>query len=327
MSLQKWQKLAKSKTNLGNQINSVRDAIKKNYISHKASQESFSKLFKPKTGKLDEVVDSSLNVTPIRKRQRKKGEAPDYNIPIEDEVPDMNLNDLFDETVLPQNDKRVVAKPPSYEDSLQDIYVDPQYFKEQPDELPPEYDEYEVPDYEIGDEDMQKDIVNKMDLQDYENVDKILAQEQMNPQRSKKYLQKTVKDAIFRRNQLKGYKANITKDYNQGKISSAERQLAMKRLDDARGVLNQYIKHYETRIKTMSGSGLRKQKGDDDTPHPITLEFDDTIFRVEITLAENYQFDLRESNFNELIGFNKVLLNLESMLAQKFPIYHKRLIF
>ena len=113
MSLLKWQKLAKSKTNLGNQINSVRDTIKKNDISHKASQESFSNLFKPITGKLDEVIDSTLNVTPIRKRQRRKGETPDYNIPIEDEVPDMNLGDLFDETVLPQNDKQIVPKPPS----------------------------------------------------------------------------------------------------------------------------------------------------------------------------------------------------------------------
>lgn len=83
----------------------------------------------------------------------------------------------------------------------------------------------------------------------------------MSPQKSKKYHQKTVKNAIYKRNQLKGYKASITKDYNQGKISSAERQLPMKRLDDARGVLNQYIKHYETRIKTMTGSGVRKQKG------------------------------------------------------------------
>ena len=83
----------------------------------------------------------------------------------------------------------------------------------------------------------------------------------MNPQRSKKYFKKVVEEAKVERNRLKGYKANITKDYNKGKISSAERQLAMKRLNDARGVLSQYIKHYETRMKTMTGSGLRKQKG------------------------------------------------------------------
>ncbi|PFX20744.1 hypothetical protein AWC38_SpisGene14803 [Stylophora pistillata] len=151
------------------------------------------------------------------KTTKKKGETPDYNIHIEDEVPDMNLGDLFDETVLPQNDKQIVAKPPSYEDSLQDIYVDPQYFQEQPDELPPEYDEDEAPDYEIDNEDMQKDILNKLHLQDYENVDKILAQEQMNPQRSKKYLQRPIKKQFLSEIYLKVTKQTSPKTIIRGK--------------------------------------------------------------------------------------------------------------
>ena len=32
----------------------------------------------------------------------KKGEVPNYGIHIEDEVADMNLDDLFEEPVLPQ---------------------------------------------------------------------------------------------------------------------------------------------------------------------------------------------------------------------------------
>ena len=39
--------------------------------------------------------------------------------------------------------------------------------------------------------------------------------------------------------------------------------------------------------------------------YPITLEFDDATFRVTIYLANQYQLDLRSSNFNELIGFDK----------------------
>ena len=42
--------------------------------------------------------------------------------------------------------------------------------------------------------------------------------------------------------------------------------------------------------------------------YPITLEFDDTTFRVTITLAQNYQLDLTASNFYDLIGFNKTVL-------------------
>ena len=48
--------------------------------------------------------------------------------------------------------------------------------------------------------------------------------------------------------------------------------------------------------------------------YPISLEFDDTIFRTIITLAQNYQLDLTRSNFNDLIGFNKqVLTNAENI--------------
>ena len=42
--------------------------------------------------------------------------------------------------------------------------------------------------------------------------------------------------------------------------------------------------------------------------YPITLEFNDSIFRVIITLAQNYQLDLAKSDFNDLIGFNKKIL-------------------
>ena len=40
--------------------------------------------------------------------------------------------------------------------------------------------------------------------------------------------------------------------------------------------------------------------------YPITLGFDKTTFRVTIRLAQNYQFDLTASNFNELIGLNRI---------------------
>ena len=43
--------------------------------------------------------------------------------------------------------------------------------------------------------------------------------------------------------------------------------------------------------------------GANNNEYPITLEFDNTTFRVTVTLANNYQLDLTASNFNELIGF------------------------
>ena len=61
-------------------------------------------------------------------------------------------------------------------------------------------------------------------------------------------------------------------------------------------------------------------KTSDDPPkYPITLEFDNTTFRVTVTLANNYQLDLTASNFNELIGFDKKVLTNETNIGPKVP--------
>ena len=53
--------------------------------------------------------------------------------------------------------------------------------------------------------------------------------------------------------------------------------------------------------------------------YPITLEFDDTTFRVTVILANNYQLDLRASNFNELIGFDKKILASGTHIGPRVP--------
>ena len=54
--------------------------------------------------------------------------------------------------------------------------------------------------------------------------------------------------------------------------------------------------------------------------YPITLTFDDTIFKVVITLKTNYQLDLTKSNFYELIGFDKkVITTAGSNVGVKVP--------
>ena len=47
-----------------------------------------------------------------------------------------------------------------------------------------------------------------------------------------------------------------------------------------------------------------KKSGKNDE-YPIILAFDDTTFKVTITLKTNYQIDLTKSSFYELIGFDK----------------------
>ena len=273
MSLLKWKELAKSKSELGDKINYVHDTITKRNIGQQTSQESLAKVFKPVTSKLDDVIDSNLNLRmpPKKKRPLKKGEVPNYGIDIDDEVEDIGLDDLFDEPVLPQQEKQLVPKPPTYEESLQDLlegkkefYVDPQYFPQEPDDLPPEYDDDEI-DYTLDDEDLAKETLDDLGLTNYESVDKVLNQPEMTNKKTKAYLNKILKDAIFKRSQLRGFKANITKQYNSGTISEAEMQMMNKQLENAKSVLNEYINHYKMKKleadKAVKGSGIKGRGG------------------------------------------------------------------
>ena len=273
MSLLKWKEIAKSKSKLGDKINYVHNEITKHKIGQETSQESFDKVFKPVTTKLDDVITSNLNLrTPQRRKRPPEKVEPgiDY-MPEVDPYEDMDVEGLmnFGDYVAPQQEKQIVPKPPTYEESLEDIlegkeiYVDPQYFPQDPQELPPEYDDDEGVDYAMDDEDMTNNILDDIGIPNYENVDKILNQPEMNPTKTKAYLNKILKEAVFKRNQLNGFKANITKQYKSGKISEADRQMQNKRIDNARVTLNGYINHYNTKLQT--GTGIRgrgrKQRG------------------------------------------------------------------
>ena len=59
-----------------------------------------------------------------------------------------------------------------------------------------------------------------------------------------------------------------------------------------------------------------KSPGKDDE-YPITLTFDETIFKVTIILKTNYQLDLTKSSFYELIGFDKKVLTAGSNVGAK----------
>ena len=270
MSLLEWKKLAKQKTELGNKINFVHDTILKNQLGEKTSQESLQKVFKPITTKLDDVAFRNLNIPRLKKRGRNRG-VPYYAVGVEDEdggIPDYGLDDFFDEGLVPENKKQIVPKPPAYEESLKDIlegkkqiYVDPQYFPDEPQDLPPEYEEDDEIDYALDEEDSANMILDELELSNYDDIEKQIIQPEMTPRKIKRYIDKKLKDAEFRRNQLKGYKSNISKDYNKGKIGEAQKTMDYKRIDNARAVLNQYIKHYANKVKTMEGSGLKKRGG------------------------------------------------------------------
>ena len=269
MSLLKWKKLAKQKTELGNKINFVHDTILKNQLGEKISQESFQKAFKPTTTKLDDVAFRNLNIPRLTKKRGKKLGVPDYGIALEDEdIPDYGLDDFFDEGLVPENEKQIVPKPPTYKESLKDIlegkkqiYVNPQYFPEEPQDMPPEYEEDEEIDYALDEEDSANMILDELELSNYDDIEKQINQPEMTPRKIKRYIDKKLKDAEFRRNQLKGHKTQVSPAFSKGKIGEAQKTLDYKRIDNARAVLNQYIQHYANKVKTMEGSGLKKRGG------------------------------------------------------------------
>ena len=59
--------------------------------------------------------------------------------------------------------------------------------------------------------------------------------------------------------------------------------------------------------------------GNKENEYPITLIFNETTFRVEITIANNYELDLTVSNFNDLIGFDKKVLKSGNNTGVRVP--------
>ena len=173
MSLLKWKELAKSKTKLGNKINYVHNLITQHKIGENTSQESFAKVFKPVTSKLDDVIVSNLiSKMPKRRRPQKKVEVPNYGIDIEDEDEDINLGDLFDEQpVPPQQEKQMGPVPPPYEE----FYIDPEYYqtkqtypdpKEETPKNIPSYIPFDPTNYDLPNDDQPNDDKPNDDLPD-----------------------------------------------------------------------------------------------------------------------------------------------------------------
>ena len=178
------------------------------------------------------------------------------------------MEDLFDEGIVPDNKKQIVPKPPTYEESLGDIlegkkqiYVNPQYFPEEPQDMPPEYEEDEEIDYALEEEDSTNLILDDLGLSNYDDIEKQLNQPEMTPKKSKRFIDKKLKDARLKRQQLKGHKSQVSHAYNSGKTSEAQKAMDYKRIDNARAVLNEYIEHYENKVKMKKGSGLKKRGG------------------------------------------------------------------
>ena len=261
MSLLKWKEMAEKQSELGKQINEVRQAIKKQSISDKVGEVEAAKLFKPITSGLRELTAPKATL-----RRLKKRPVPDYGLEIGDdeEVPDYGLEDLFGDEVLPLDEKQIVPKPPTYKDVLDEvatgeknIYIDPEYVYEG---LPPAYEDEEVPDYAILEEDRLNEVLDNVNIPNYNDVEKRLTEPEMNDKRRRSYLKKIIEDASYERNRLNGFKMAVVKKSKQGIFSESEKQYRLKVINDTRNVLTDYINNNKQKLKNIQGSGLKRRK-------------------------------------------------------------------
>ena len=172
----------------------------------------------------------------------------------------MDVEGLFDEAVPPQAEKQIPAgPPPSYDEMIKELGDDP----------PPEYEEDDSPDYALapGDEteaessetEEANKLLGSLNIRSYDTVDATLAYSKLSATQRRNYLEKRVlPEAIYRRNQLKGYKSSFTKKWQKGEITEEQKNWQHQRIDRSSRALSDYIKHYRAREKAITGSGMRR---------------------------------------------------------------------
>ena len=248
--------MAEKRSELGKQSNEVRQAIKKQSISDQVGEVEAAKLFKPITSGLRELTAPKA---PLRRIAEKKGPVPDYGIGAEDddEVPDYGLEDLFGQQIPPQDEKQIVPKPPAYNDVLDEIasdekniYINPDYYKYdlpvptlEEEDLPPAYVEEGI-DYAILEEDQINEVLDNLNLPNYDDIELRMTEEEMNDTK----------------NRLNGYKMDVTKKIKKASITEADVQYRKKIISDTEKVLTDYINNNKQKLESIKGSGLKRRK-------------------------------------------------------------------
>ena len=106
---------------------------------------------------------------------------------------------------------------------------------------------------------------------------------------------------------------NVNPDYGNQLIKySSDNGSTFNNITFPQGVWN--YTDFNEYIKEITKTG-----DNNDPTYPITIEFDTTTFRVTVTLVTNYQIDLTQSDFNDLIGFNKKVLKDAVNIGDRVP--------
>ena len=226
MSLSHWKRLAQRKTKAGQAVNELYDDITEEKIRSKTTDAAIAKTFRlDRLDKLDRLDQIAEQTKPRRGRRvlppRINADGGIDYAPEVDPYEEMDVEGLLDleDYVPPQAEKQIAKKPqklPQYE-------IDPSFWQI-PDEPPPAYSEiFDDDDDQQPEEEMDDNqILNQLDLPNYDDVEKRLAEPEMNYERRQNYLRKVHKDAKNRQRKATVIKTHAANAYKRGEITKEE---------------------------------------------------------------------------------------------------------
>ena len=276
MSLSKWKELADRKAKTGEMKRNLFDEITEEKIRSKTTDQAIAKTFR--LDRLDQIAEQT------KPKPRRRIQIPRINreggidyAPEVDPYEDMDVEGLLNlEDYVPPQAEKQIAKipkkapkyeidpgfwqlsdpPPTYEDIFEE--KDPLAIEGPPDDD----DDDEFVDAEEATDDEPEEEANKIldqiDLPNYDDVDKRLAEPEMTATRQRSYLQKVLKDAETRRKTVTIRKSNATRAYNAGKMTAEQKNVIHENVGKLEREIKDYRKHYESKLYSIKGSGLRR---------------------------------------------------------------------
>ena len=276
MSLSKWKELADSKAKTGEMKRNLFDEITEEKIRSKTTDQAIAKTFR--LDRLDQIAEQT------KPKPRRRIQIPRINreggidyAPEVDPYEEMDVEGLLnlEDYVAPQQEKQIAKIPsesPKYE-------IDPGFW--QLSDPPPTYEEKDPlavegpPDDDEDDEFVDAEeatddepveeankILDELGLPNYYDVEMRLDEPEMTAAKQRTYLQKVLKDAEKARKRAVVYKSNATKDEKAGRISPEQKELIHDKSNKLQKEIKDYMRHYESQLKNIKGSGLRRgQRG------------------------------------------------------------------
>ena len=260
MSLSRWKRLAQRKTEAGQAVNELYDDITKEKIRSKTTDQAIAKTFR--LDRLDQIAEQTKpkqrRRVPLRPRVNADG-GIDY-APEVDPYEEMDVEGLLnlEDYVPPQAEKQIAKKPqkpPQYE-------MDPSFWQI-PDEPPPPYEEDLEEEEELEEMD-DNQILDQLDLPNYDDVEKRLAEPEMNYVRRQNYLRKVQKDAETKRKQVAAMKTHAANAFKRGEITKEEMDKAYAESDRLQKPINELkvkVKQKLNPIKPPKLKAIKKGKG------------------------------------------------------------------